>query len=91
MCSLLLISSLLTSCSIGIKEKTIIVFSSPYKTKLENGLVKIAQNKKIRVVVKTKDGQYVVKTDLGGMYVLSESQFLAIKKRLANVENGSGE
>ena len=80
--SLMTTLSLLSSCNIGVKQKTIVVFSSPYKSELDKGLAVIATNKKIKIVLKTKNGQYYLKKDLGGMYVISKSQFEAIKKQI---------
>ena len=77
-----MISIFLSSCNIGIKTKTVIVFSSPYKTELMKGVSVIASNKKIRVALKTEKGVYVTKMRLGGFYVLSPAQLKAIKERL---------
>lgn len=71
--------SLLTSCNIGVKTKTVVVFSSPFRIVQAKGMTVIATNKKIRVVI---DSKHVTKIDLGGMYVISPAQLQALKKQL---------
>lgn len=59
----------ISSCTIGIKQKTTIVYSSMSKPIEYKGLIRVATNKKIEVTINNKPSLI----DAGGYYIIHKS------------------
>jgi len=57
------------SCTIGVKQKNTIIYSSMSKALTHKGLIRIATNEKIAVTV----GDKATELDLGGYYLIHKS------------------
>lgn len=77
LCLLIILLIAITGCSIGVKEKQTIIYTSFAKTPEESkGAIKIATNKLVPVTIEGEKDIFT-KMDLGGYYAISASDLKA--------------
>lgn len=74
------ITFLLSSCVIGTKKEVVIVYSSISKPIEYKGLIRVAQNKKIKVTINNKPSLI----DAGGYYLIHKADL----KKLLDIAKG---